>query len=169
MALKHAPPQSLLASRSHQDRLEPSQPQRQLCQTSPCLRKLQGISTQHTEKQRGSGRFTEGEFFQRSAKRFGEKEVDKDTLETKPAAVEDQPSPLDVLQSNRIDESCEETGQSAPQLEVGNTTGAFRKRPQFDQVGISESIVSGSRQSNSNLCPGFNPLTRYCTQACRRI
>lgn len=90
-------------------------------------------------------RLTEGEFFQCSAKSFGEKEVDKDTLETKPTAVEDQPSPLDVLQSNRIDESREETGQSSPQLEVCDAAGAFRKRPQLDQVGISESIVSESR------------------------
>lgn len=80
------------------------------------------VSVQAIPINDGGRGLTERKFFQSSTKRLGEKEIDEDTLETKPCAVEDQPSPLDILKSNRIDESREKPCQSAPQLEVCNTT-----------------------------------------------
>lgn len=110
---------------------------------------------------------TESQLLKSSAISLGEHEVHEDDFEAKPAAVEDQPPPLDVVETNGVDESREESSKAAPQLEVRNTTGTLGERPQFDQVCVCESIVTVLGQQLARY-HDRNGLTQCCTPACMR-
>lgn len=71
------------------------------------------------------GPLTESQFLKGAPRGLWEEEPDEDDLEDKPAAVGKQPLPLDVLQSDGVDEGGEECGASAPELEDGDATRAF--------------------------------------------
>lgn len=73
---------------------------------------------------------------------FGEHEVDENVLEAEPAAVEDEPAPLNVVETDGVDKGGEESSQSAPKLEVGNATRTLCKGPQLDEVSVGQCVVT---------------------------
>lgn len=77
----------------------------------------------------------EGKLFERPTHSFREHKVDEADLECEPAAVRNEVLPANVLETDGVDKSGEEAGQTTKELENGNTTGALGIRPDFHHVG----------------------------------
>lgn len=79
-------------------------------------------------------KLTERQFFQRAAVRFGEEEENENQFEAQPGAVDNQPSPLNVGETNGVDIGCKERSTTAKQLEPRETTRPLHVGEQLDQV-----------------------------------
>jgi len=77
---------------------------------------------------------TEGELLEGAAKGLGEEEVDEDDLEREPAAVRDEVSPADIVETDGVDKGGEEAGQAAKELEGGDSVGALGEGPHLNHV-----------------------------------
>jgi hypothetical protein len=78
---------------------------------------------------------TECKFLEGSATGLGVEKVDDAELEEDPATVDGQVSPLDGIESNRVDVGGEETGELSEDLLNTDTTASHRVGPEFNQVG----------------------------------
>lgn len=88
----------------------------------------------------------EGKLFERTTHGLGEHEVHEDDLKCEPAAIRDEVLPANVLETDGVDEGCEETSQTTKQLEDGDTTRALGIGPHFHHVGWFESVILISEQ-----------------------
>lgn len=64
--------------------------------------------------------------------RVGGRAYDKYNLECQPAAIRDEPPPLDVLEANGINESREKAGAAAEKLEYRDALCALGKGEELD-------------------------------------
>ena len=81
------------------------------------------------------GCLTESQLLESAIGRLGEEEVHEADFEAQPAAIDDEPPPLDVLETDGVDEGGEETGETTEELEHGDTAGALHVWPDFNHVG----------------------------------
>lgn len=58
---------------------------------------------------------------------------DEDDFESKPTAVGDKPSPINTLQSNRVDKSREKSCTATKELEDGDSSRALGKGKEFHE------------------------------------
>jgi hypothetical protein len=86
---------------------------------------------------RESGILTEGELLKGTIGCLREHEVDENQFISEPAAVYDEPLPLNIPHTDGIDISGEESGSTTEKLEPGDTTGTMVVREQFHQVGCT--------------------------------
>jgi hypothetical protein len=110
-----------------------------------------------TGSQRGGVKLTEGQLFESSSIGLGEQEVDEANLKGQEAAVGDEVSPADVLETDGVDEGVEEAGKTAEKLEEGDTTRPLSVRPEFDKEGWNGASVNGHDQTY-HIKRGVNPL-----------
>lgn len=85
------------------------------------------------------GQRTEGKFFQGAAEGLGEQEVDEANFKAEPAAVGDEVLPAGALEADGVDKGGEEAGETAKELEHGDTAGTLGIRPDLDHVGCGKS------------------------------
>lgn len=78
---------------------------------------------------------TESELLQGAAESLGEHKVHEADFKSEPAAVRDEVLPAGVEEADGVDESGEEAGETAKQLENSDAARAFGVRPNFDHVG----------------------------------
>lgn len=87
------------------------------------------------------GKLTERQLLQCPTIGLREEEVDKNQLKRQPAAVHEEPAPLDPCKTNGIYVRGEECCTAAVELEPGDTARAAEVGEQFDQVGFSLILV----------------------------
>ena len=78
---------------------------------------------------------TERQLLQRPSRSLREHEVDENDFEGKPAAVRDQIPPAYIVEADGVHEGGEEGGETAEQLESGNSAGSLGVRPELNEVG----------------------------------
>jgi hypothetical protein len=83
---------------------------------------------------------TESKFFEGAAAGLGVEEVDDAELEEDPSTVDGQVSPLDGVESNRVDVCGEESCELAEDLLDTDTSASHRVGPEFDEVGWGNNV-----------------------------
>lgn len=79
------------------------------------------------------------------------KSYNEDNLKSQPAAISNEPAPIDVLKANWVDKCCEEASTAAKELKYGNAPGSLRKREQLDQKSYSIRLACINCSSPNNL------------------